>query len=66
MTYLQNSNGVRRTCGIYRVKTHVIDPVATDDVKGQVKVEVFDDLSCLVLSRTKTENMEICQIERSQ
>ena len=35
-------------------ESNVIDPVATDDVTGQVKIKMFDDLPCLALSRTLT------------
>ena len=37
---------------MYRRKLNAVDLGVTDDVPGQVKVKMFDDLTYLVLSRT--------------
>ena len=37
----------------YRRKPNVVDFGASDDVTGQIKVEMFDDFEYLVLSRTR-------------
>ena len=52
MSDLQNSNDVRLTRKIYREKPDIVDLGVTDDVTGQVKLKMLDDLSCSVLSRS--------------
>ena len=49
---LQNSNSVRLIWKTYRRKPNDVDLRVTDDVTGQVKVKMLDDLAYLVLSRT--------------
>ena len=58
---LQNSNGSRYIWKICRGKPNVGDLGVTDDVTGQVKVKVFDDLAYLALSRSTAVQMEISQ-----
>ena len=50
-----------RSGKICRGKHNIIDLGITDDVTGQVKAKSFDNLACLVLSRTTAVKMEISQ-----
>ena len=52
-TDLQNSNSVPQIWRICRWKPNIVDLGVSDDVTGQAKVKMFDDLEYLVLWRTR-------------